>query len=63
VASSDRRRQPNQREEAGRYRKAADLAIENLDWCINYLHQIRKHKIANSLHRNRMTIVKRYRDD
>jgi hypothetical protein len=40
---------------------AADLAIENLDWCINYLHSIRKHEIARALRKNRTTIVRRYR--
>ena len=45
-----------------RYRKAADLAIEQLDWVIGYLHQIRKHEIARALERNRSAIVKRYRD-
>jgi hypothetical protein len=44
-----------------RYRKAADLAIEQLDWVIRYLHQIRKHEIARALQRNRASIVKRYR--
>jgi hypothetical protein len=44
-----------------RYRKAADLAIEQLDWVIGYLHRIRKHELARALQRNRTTIVKRYR--
>jgi hypothetical protein len=44
-----------------RYREAADLAIEQLDWVITYLHRIRKHELARALRRNRMTIVKRYR--
>jgi len=46
-----------------RYRKAADLAIEQLDWVIGYLHQIRKHEIARALQRNRASIVRRYRDE
>jgi hypothetical protein len=46
---------------ASRYRKAADLAIEQLDWVISYLHRMRKHEIARALQRNRMAIVKRYR--
>lgn len=46
-----------------RYRQAADRAIEQLDWVIGYLHQIRKHEIARALQRNRASIVKRYRDD
>jgi hypothetical protein len=44
-----------------RYRKAAELAIEQLDWVIGYLHRIRKHELARALQRNRATIVKRYR--
>lgn len=44
-----------------RYRKAAHLAIEQLDWVIGYLHRIRKHELARALQRNRATIVKRYR--
>jgi hypothetical protein len=44
-----------------RYRKAALLAIDQLDWIINYFHRIRKHEIARALQRNRTTIVKRYR--
>lgn len=49
-------------ERAKRYRRAADLAVEQLDWVIQYLHQIRKHELAGALRRNRMAIVKRYRD-
>ena len=61
MPASDRSRQSVDREEAGRYRTAADLTIENLDWAINYLHRIRKHNVANALRKNRMSIVRRYR--
>jgi hypothetical protein len=44
-----------------RYRRAAELAIEQLDWVISYLHRIRKHEVARALQRNRATIVRRYR--
>lgn len=47
--------------DADRYRKAADLVIEQLDWVIDYFHQIRKHEIAKALRKNRMSIVERYR--
>ena len=47
--------------DADRYRKAADLVVEQLDWVIDYLHQLRKHELARALRRNRMSIVKRYR--
>jgi hypothetical protein len=61
VPTSHRNRQSTNGERTSRYRQAADVAIENLDWCINYLHQIRKHRIANALRKNRMVIVRRYR--
>jgi hypothetical protein len=48
-------------DQAERYRDAAELAIEQLDWCIGYLRQIRKVRIARVLHANRMEIVRRYR--
>jgi hypothetical protein len=50
-------------ERAARYCKAADLAVEQLDWIISYLHRIRKHEIARALQRNRTSIAKRYRGD
>jgi hypothetical protein len=49
------------RTEAKRYREAAELALEQLDWCINYLSRIRKSKIAQALQQNRKAIVKRHR--
>jgi hypothetical protein len=45
---------------AERYRKAAQLAIEQLDWCINYMHRIQRPQIGDVLRRNRDTIVKRH---
>jgi hypothetical protein len=47
--------------EAQRYRKAAQLAIEQLEWCINYLHRIKRSRIADALAHNRKTIIKRHR--
>ena len=41
-----------------RYRQAAEDALQQLDWCIGYLHGIRKGKISNQLARNR-THIKR----
>jgi hypothetical protein len=38
--------------EADRYRKAADDALQQLDWAIGYLHGIRKVQIARVLARN-----------
>ena len=39
-----------------RYRQAAEEALEQLDWCIGYLHGIRKGKLARRLARNRAYI-------
>jgi hypothetical protein len=41
-----------------RYRQAAEDALQQLDWCIGYLHGIRKGKISRQLARNR-THIKR----
>jgi hypothetical protein len=42
--------------EADRYRKAADDALQQLDWAIGYLHGIRKVEISRALARNRSYI-------
>lgn len=39
-----------------RYRQAAEDALQQLDWCIGYLHGIRKQKISTQLARNRSYI-------
>jgi hypothetical protein len=44
------------REEADRYRQAAEDALQQLDWCIGYLHGIRKVGISRALSRNRSYI-------
>jgi hypothetical protein len=44
------------REEAERYRQAAEDALQQLDWCIGYLHGIRKVGISRALAKNRGTI-------
>ena len=43
-------------QEADRYRKAAEDALQQLDWCIGYLHGIRKVDISRALARNRSFI-------
>ena len=43
-----------------RYREAAKLAIDQLEWVIRLLHRINKSEIADALEKNRRTIVKRY---
>jgi len=40
-------------DEVERYRRAAEDALQQLDWCIGYLHGIRKVGISRSLARNR----------
>ena len=39
-----------------RYRRAAEDALQQLDWCIGYLHGIRKGRISMLLARNRSNI-------
>jgi hypothetical protein len=43
-------------QEADRYRKAAEDALQQLDWVIGYLHGIRKLDISRALARNRSQI-------
>lgn len=44
------------RQADGRYEQAANDALQQLDWCIGYLHGIRKGKIASVLAKNRTQI-------
>jgi hypothetical protein len=44
------------RDETDRYRQAAHEALEQLDWCIGYLHGIHKTKISTQLAKNRAHI-------
>ena len=44
------------RDETDRYRRAAQDALEQLDWCIGYLHGIHKTKISTQLAKNRAYI-------
>lgn len=39
-----------------RYRQAAEDALQQLDWCIGYLHGIQKAKISRQLAKNRAFI-------
>lgn len=43
-------------DELERYRRAAEDALQQLDWCIGYLHGIRKSSEAKVLARNRQVI-------
>jgi hypothetical protein len=42
--------------EVERYRRAAEDALQQLDWCIGYLHGLRKVKISRALAKNRSQI-------
>ena len=42
--------------ELERYRQAAEDALQQLDWCIGYLHGIRKTEISRALAKNRAYI-------
>jgi len=42
--------------EVDRYRRAAEDALQQLDWCIGYLHGIRKVDISRALAKNRSHI-------
>jgi hypothetical protein len=42
--------------ELERYRRAAEDALQQLDWCIGYLHGIRKVEISRALAKNRSHI-------
>jgi hypothetical protein len=44
-------------QEAERYREAAELALDQLQWCIDYLYRIRKPVLAKGLKANREQIL------
>jgi hypothetical protein len=43
-------------DELQRYRRAAEDALQQLDWCIGYLHGLRKIEISRALAKNRSFI-------
>jgi hypothetical protein len=49
-------------DEVDRYRQAAEVALQQLDWTINYLHRIRKPEIARALAKNHAYIRRRLID-
>ena len=49
------------RDEAERYRAAAEATLEQLEWCIGYLHRINKSALASALARNQSQIRKQLR--
>jgi hypothetical protein len=50
------RNRGDSRQEVERYRQAAEDALQQLDWCIGYLHGIRKTEISRALSKNRSYI-------
>ena len=49
--------------EADRYRRAAEDALQQLDWAIGYLHGIRKVEISRALAKNRSYIRRQLMDE
>jgi hypothetical protein len=49
----------SKQEETDRYRRAAEDALQQLDWAIGYLHGIRKTEISRALAKNRSFIRRR----
>jgi hypothetical protein len=47
---------PREDADVDRYRNAVDDTLQQLDWCIRYLHRIGKSKISRALARNRNSI-------
>ena len=47
---------------ARRYQRAAEAALDQLDWCIMYLREARKHDVARAVSRNRDHIRQRLRE-
>jgi hypothetical protein len=47
--------------ELQRYRGAATHALDQLEWCIDYLYRVRKPHIARAIARNRKQILERLR--
>jgi hypothetical protein len=47
---------------ADRYRQAAEHALDQLDWTVDYLYSIRKTSIARALAKNGSSIRRRMSD-
>jgi hypothetical protein len=48
-------------EEIARYRLAAEETLDQLEWCVQYLHRIRKRRIAEVIDKNRRSIRREMR--
>jgi hypothetical protein len=49
-------------EETARYRRAAELALGQLEWCVEYLRKIRKFRLADQIAKNHAAISRRLED-
>ncbi len=49
----------SQAADAERYRAAAEATLSQVEWCVSYLHRIRKPEIAESIDKNRRFIQHR----
>ncbi len=54
---SDEESKPSGEKEAERWRQVADVALEHVEWCINYLYSIHKDDVARGLAKNRARII------
>jgi hypothetical protein len=57
-SETERYKQAAGESETERYKQAAEDALQQLDWCIGYLHGIRKSELSARLAQNR-TAIKR----
>jgi len=48
-------------DEIARYRLAAEETLEQLEWCVQYLHRIHKSRIADVIDKNRRSIRREMR--
>lgn len=55
------RRERQADREIERYREAAIQALDQLEWCVDYLYRLRKPQIARVVARNRKQILDRLR--
>ena len=58
MGSSEKTIRESKEQEAEQYREAAEAALDQLQWCVAYLHGIRKGEVARGLERNRALIIK-----
>jgi hypothetical protein len=64
IKSEEREKAMDRDEEAAaRYRRAAQLALGQLEWCVEYLRRIHKNRLARQLAKNHAAISRRLRDN